>query len=254
MPFATVKGLRINYQGEPAPKKGRLLLFVHGASGSHRIWLNQLNFFSKEHTPIAIDLPGHGDSEGTGAEEIAFYRDFMKDFADELSLHRFILCGHSMGGAIALDFTLHYPERIEALILVASGARFSLSEELLQFFRQDPFTWSVAARAWVFSKKTPLSIIEALEAETLKTSPDVAYKDMKACAHFDVTPSLGEIKAPTLLIYGKEDQLVAQAEVLHSNILSSRVEIIEDAAHVPSAEQPDRLNAAIERFISGLAP
>jgi len=89
MPFAIVKGLRINYQGQPARKKSKLLLFVHGASGSHRIWLNQLNFFSKEHTPVAIDPPGHGKSEGAGADEIGGYRDFLKAFVDELSLGRF---------------------------------------------------------------------------------------------------------------------------------------------------------------------
>lgn len=253
MPFAIVKGLRINYRGEPARKKGKLLLFVHGASGNHRIWSNQLEFFSKEHTPVAIDLPGHGESEGTGADEIGGYRDFLKAFVDELSLGRFVLCGHSMGGAIALDFALNYPEMVEALILVGSGARFPLSEELLEAFTKDPLAWSVAARAWTFSRKTPLSIIEALEAETLKTSAEVALNDMKACASFDITPSLGEIKAPTLLLYGKEDLLAGQAEVLLA-IPNSQLGMIEDAAHVPNAEQPDKFNAAIERFIVSLTP
>jgi len=94
MPFAIVKGLRINYRGEPAPRKGKFLLFVHGASGNHRTWSNQLAFFFKEHIPIAIDPPGHGESEGAGADEIGGYRDFLKAFVDELSLGRFPLCGH----------------------------------------------------------------------------------------------------------------------------------------------------------------
>ncbi|MBE0415907.1 MAG: alpha/beta hydrolase [Dehalococcoidia bacterium] len=253
MPFAFVKGLRINYEGEPARRKGKLLLFVHGASGSLNIWLEQLDFFSKEHTPIAMDLPGHGASEGSGADEIGGYRDFLKDFTDALSLPRFILCGHSMGGAIAIDFALHHPERLEALILVGSGARFSIPEESLEVFRKDPFTWSMAARSWIFSKKTPLSIIEAVEAETLKASPEVAYSDMRACARFDVSASLGEIRVPTLLLYGREDMLAGQAALL-SSIPNSQVGVIEDAAHVPTVEQPDRFNAALAMFIGTLSP
>ena len=253
MPFAIVDGLRIHYQGNPDRKQGKTLLFIHGASGNLNIWREQLAFFSEGHTPIAIDLPGHGDSQGEGADDIGGYRESVKVFVDQFSIHRFIPCGHSMGGAIALDFTLHYPHMVEALVLVGSGARFGLSPELLQAFKEDPFSWSEAARSWVFSRKTPLSVVEALEAETLKTGPDVALRDMKACAGFDASARLADIKVPTLLIYGAEDHLMSQAEELLSAIPDCRLEVIDDAAHVPTAEQPAMVNAAIERFIGGVA-
>ena len=90
-------------------RRGKTVLLVHGARSNHRIWAPQLQALARRHTPIAMDLPGHGESEGSGSTNVSEYRDFVKALVDALGLESFVIVGHSMGGSIALDFTLNYP-------------------------------------------------------------------------------------------------------------------------------------------------
>lgn len=94
---------------------------------------------------------------------------------------------------------------------------------------------------------------EALEADTLKTGPDVASRDVKACAGFEVGASLGEMKVATRAPYIKEDMVAGQAELLW-DIPGSQVGMVDEAAHVPTVEKTARLNDAVEGFVGSPRP
>jgi pimeloyl-ACP methyl ester carboxylesterase len=80
----------------------------------------------------ALDLPGHGASPGPSASDISAYSELVRDFVDALELPWFLLAGHSMGGAIALDFALAYAYRLAAIMVVGSGARMRVAPQLLE--------------------------------------------------------------------------------------------------------------------------
>jgi len=88
-----------------------ILLFIHGAGGSHKVWEYQIKFFR---SAIAIDLPGHG--VGEGKRTIDDYVDEIKKFCDERGLKNIVMIGHSMGGAIVQKFALDYPEYLKAVV------------------------------------------------------------------------------------------------------------------------------------------
>ena len=137
MPYTNVAGEKIFYfhqQGDPQGQ--HILVFVHGAGGSHLNWPPQLRRLAGANT-YALDLPGHGQSEGQGRTSISAYADFVAAFLETLGLEKVTLVGHSMGGATALDLALRYPEGLAGLVLVGSGARLRVAPAILDGIRQD---------------------------------------------------------------------------------------------------------------------
>ncbi len=240
----------------PDLSRGELLLFVHAAGSNGHTWHRQLDAFAGDHSPLAFDFPGHGRSGGTeGLKSVAAYRDFAFTVMDDLRLRPCVLVGRSMGGAVALACALADPQRVRALVLVATAAHFELPQSTLETWRsvmlgraQQPFTTEA------FSAKTDFGIVREAWMEQVKTDPRVRYFDLLACNAFDASARLAEIRARTLIIAGRDDTItpVQQAEVLCQGIPGARLVIIDDAGHHVSSEKPEQVNQAIAEFVSSL--
>jgi len=125
MPSVVVDERTIHYHAfaSPAPRIGHRLLYVHGTGCDGRVWAPHAAAIARAHTPVAIDLPGHGQSPGRGFRGIADYTYFVVELARALGWERFVVVGHSMGGAVALMTALHHGDLLEGLVLVDTGAR-----------------------------------------------------------------------------------------------------------------------------------
>src|SRR5690349_16622890 len=99
--------------------RGHALLLVHGAGSNGHAWHYQYEHLGNRHSPIALDLPGHGRSSGVeGLRSIEDYAAFTLAFLDALKLESAVIAGHSMGGGIAMELALQHPDRVTALILI----------------------------------------------------------------------------------------------------------------------------------------
>jgi pimeloyl-ACP methyl ester carboxylesterase len=107
---------------------------------------------------------------------------------------------------------------------------------------------------FAFSSTAPMALRERFIRMTRQCPPPVIFDDFKACDHFDIRNRLPEIKLPTLVLCGEEDQLtpVKYSRYLHENMTSSRLVLIPHAGHLVMTEQPDRLNSAIKSFLDTL--
>ena len=188
-------------------RRGKTVLLVHGARSNHRIWAPQLQALAPWHTPIAMDLPGHGGSEGSGSTNVSEYRDFVKALVDALGLESFVIAGHSMGGSIALDFTLNYPG-VEAYIPVGSAPQWNIDSDYIDIYRTDPERAVRESAGRNFSKSTPRAIVELNEWNNKSTPIAVGIGDLEACNAFNQAPHLGDVKVPTCVICGEEDLYV----------------------------------------------
>jgi len=263
--YITVDGTAVHYfhtgcttlpNVTPDLSQGELLLFVHAAGSNGNTWNRQLSAFAGTHSPLAFDFPGHGRSGGTESlKSIDAYRDFLAELIDALRLRPSVLIGRSMGGAIALAYALAHPERVRALVLVATAAHFELPTAMLDTWKnvmlgraQQPFSTEA------FSSKTDFAVMREAWMEQVKTDPRVRYFDLAACNQFDVTARLGEIKVPTLVVVGKDDTFTPppQSEILHNGIKGSKLVFIEDAGHTVSNEKPEEFNAALRDFVGTL--
>jgi pimeloyl-ACP methyl ester carboxylesterase len=240
----------------PAPT-GRLspVVFIHGAGGSHQIWFHQLKGLGGRRKVIALDLPGHGDSNGSGADRIEGYRDLLKEFLAERGLHRTVLVGHSMGGAITQSFALAYPDRLAAIVLVGTGARLRVHPKIFAGLRDDP---AGAVGIITRSARAPDASPEEIEQDAeamLRTPVEVIERDLRACDAFDLMEQVKEIMTPALVICGTADLMTPPkyAEYLHQHITGSELAFISGAGHMVMLEKPDEVNRAIDAFLDRLS-
>ncbi len=263
--YVRIGGVAINYfhtgpstlpEVTPALDRGELLLFLHGAGSNAHTWHRQLAHVAAKHSALAVDLPGHGRSGSTeGLPDLDAHVRFTAAFAAALALRPCVLIGRALGGAVAIAFALAHPERVRALVLVATPARFELPQASLDTWRDvmrgratQPFSTAL------FSPKVDMAVMRECFMEQVKTDPRVRYTDMLACNGLDFTPRLGELSVPTLVVTGRDDHFAPPdtAEDLRRRIAGARLHVVDDAGHMLTSEQPAAFNRALEEFVEAL--
>ncbi|UCH32290.1 MAG: alpha/beta hydrolase [Candidatus Bathyarchaeota archaeon] len=254
MAYVILNGLRTFYEsrGEDRP-----ILFIHGSAGNHSMWRHQLDFFGERYRAIAIDLMGHGKSEiaiPISSITIKLYAEFIARFLEALNIDRITLIGQSLGGAICISFCLLFPEKVQCLGLVNTGAKLGVDPTLLSLMRKDfrdvmnmGFENILGQRR----KAAEMRNTSWVMSEMLKTAPEIGLADFEACNKFDTREQLSQIAKPTKIIGGSEDILTPPwyQQYLHEKIKSSELKIIEGAGHFSMIEKPEEFNAAILEFL-----
>jgi pimeloyl-ACP methyl ester carboxylesterase len=259
---------------------GPALLFIHGIGGDWTTWEPVLAPLADAHRVIAVDLPGHGGSgKGAGDYSLGGMANVLRDLCGALRIPRATLVGHSLGGGIAMQFSYQYPERTERLVLVSSGglgpdvgvllrlATLPGSELFLSLTA--PAARSVLAKA--ASVGDVLSIHPSADA-TFYGRAFSALADPDTRGAFlgtlrGVVSTRGQLvdardrlylaeTMPTLIVWGERDAMipVAHAHEAHEAMPGSRLEVFEDAGHVPQLDEPERFVAAIEDFMATTEP
>ncbi len=251
MPFINIDGKKVYYVGDNQAE-GTPVVFCHGSGGGHHHWLYQLKGLKGKINPLAVDLPGHGRSEGEPADDIAVYRDWLHRFAGALSIGPFVAAGHSMGGAIALDYALHYPENTLGLILVGSGARLRVLPAFLETLQGGVVPAALAD--FLYCPDAPQELLQKGREEVASAAASVYLADLSACDKFDVTDKLAHISQPVVMICGSEDRLtpVKYSHYLAEKLPSGKVAVIDGAGHMVMIEKPEDVNRTIEAFIADL--
>ena len=251
MPYVTIVGERVFYALHQGDVRGkRNLVLVHGAGGSHLDWPAPLRRL-KGADVYALDLPGHGRSEGPGRSGIADYRDFLLAFLDAVGLDRATVAGHSMGGGIALDFALNYPDRLAGLILVGSGARLRVATAILTGILADFEATADLVLDYAFGPSASEQLKRLGRQRLLETSPEVLHGDYAACDAFDVMERVGEIRCPALVICGTADRLTPPkySVYLRDHIPGAELVLVDAAGHMVMLEKPEVVSRAISKFI-----
>jgi pimeloyl-ACP methyl ester carboxylesterase len=248
MPELTVGSCTLFYRTSPNVDPDSLpIVFIHGAGGSSHLWHNQVQTQIHGCAQMALDLPGHARSEGSGEDSIEAYGRWVVSFMQELGYQQYVLAGHSMGGAITMAVALSKPVLLRAIILIGTGARLRVTREVLDRARK-----GATLTEYAYAPDTPLSIQEEAEKEFHLTSPEVRHNDFLACDGFDSMQRIPEIHSPALIICGEQDQLtpVKYSQYLQQHIRNSRLEIIPQAGHMVMWEQAEACNRVIKDFMA----
>jgi pimeloyl-ACP methyl ester carboxylesterase len=254
MPKVTIADHDLFYVFRPSEESQEALLFIHGAGGTHRHWGEQIAGLGSVNR-YAVDLPGHGRSDGEGRASIGGYAEVILRLIDALDLDKVSLVGHSMGGAISQYLALGHPARVDRLVLVGSGARLRVLPSLLEAMLADFPSTVEMMLSWAYSAESPPELLDLARQEWAENDPQVVHDDFAACDVFDVMGRLGEIRCPTLVLCGEDDKLtpLKYGHYLRDNIPGATLTIIPRAGHMVMMEQPDQVNRAIEGFLAGTA-
>jgi pimeloyl-ACP methyl ester carboxylesterase len=256
MPAITIGGESLHYQIHygAAQSAAPPLVLAHGAGGNLMHWSGELRRLPG-HTIYALDLPGHGKSGGAGRAEIGAYADVVRGFAEAFELVPFALAGHSMGGAIALEFALRYPARLAGLILIGTGAKLRVAPEVLTGI-QDDFqgtTELLAQRA--HGEHEDPNLLRLYVRRLREVDPQTLRADFLACDVFDRRAGVNRIALPTLILCGDADRMtpVKFSHYLHEQIAGSQFIVVPGAGHMVMLEQPTAVAEAVAYFLSNLS-
>jgi pimeloyl-ACP methyl ester carboxylesterase len=229
------------------------VVFVHGAGGNRLLWGSQVRSLAAAQRAVAVDLPGHGRSDGPGLPTIGGYAEVMAEVLDHLGSAA-VVVGHSMGGGIALRLALDWPELVAGLVLLGTGGRLRVAPALLAGLQAD-FPQAVEAiTGMAFAPGTGAAIRLRGKRALLAAGKDALQGDFQACDTFDVLPRLGEIHVTCLVICGAEDRMTPPrySDALVRGIPGARLEIMLLAGHMAMLEQPGAVSQSILNFVSGL--
>ena len=261
MPFIYIDKRAIHYD---CPRKlpsnvGHTVLLVHGACDDHRIWKHVYAALENNHTPITLDLPGRGSSDWPAFESANEQVEFIADFVDALGLEQVVICGHSMGGSIAMNYALEQELRVSGLITVGSSPEWELDEFEADDGAQtnvdpwlDPDTAFATNLDCLFSKKTSPELIAEYDCQIRQTSPGSCRADFSACDTFDLRARLKNIKIPTCVICGDEEEWKDGSIAIHEHVSGSSFHEIPEAGHAVTIEQPQAIVAVIEKFLDSI--
>ena len=254
--------------------EGLPVILIHGFGGSMWQWEHQQTALSSEFRLLTPDLIGSGLS---AKPDIEYRPDQMLDyfiaFMDALKIPRAALVGNSMGAGLAIGMALEHPDRVSKLVLIGglpANVRERLTSPSIQRALRTPApSWLASFGNWLFGGLMIESVLKEIVHDPALLTPAVIERSNRNRQRPGVMPPLmtardtlplwetgfakriGEIRHPTLIVWGEEDRVfpIAVGEDLHRTIAGSSLVRIPNAGHIAQWEQPDLVNPAMIDFL-----
>lgn len=264
MPCADLDGVRLYYE---VAGRGHALVFIHGHSLDCRMWDDQVGPVAQSYAVVRYDVRGHGKSAAppTGYS-LSHYARELRLLLDHLGIRRPSVVGLSMGGTIAIEYALTYPDRLETLTLVDTG--LNGFEDGTTFMRQMEKRKALVRREGVGEKFVRATMMSEL-FRGLRRVPEkgalaramvagwsgASWVDTATYPKPERTQAerVGEVRVPTLVVVGQEDgaRFHRIAEHITRRIPVVRKAVIPAAGHIPPMENPEAFNDALLDFLGG---
>ena len=260
---------------------GPLLVLIHGITNSSTSWEPVLPLLERDFTIVAPDLLGHGDSaKPRGDYSLGAYASLLRDLLLAIGHERATVAGHSLGGGIAMQMAYQFPERVERLVLVASGGlgrevtpvlravALPGAEYVLPLLASDPLVsagatvgrWigriGLRAGTDIANMATGLASLHDVDARRAFVHTARGVIDVRG-QRVDATDKLYLAEAiPTLILWGDQDPIIPVRHGIraHELIPASRLHIFEGAGHYAHHDDPVGFAATLRDFCTTTAP
>ena len=239
----------------------RTAVFIHGAANDHSVWALQSRYFAWHGWKVlAVDLPGHGQSDGPLCTSIDALADWVAALLDAAQVETAVLIGHSMGSLTALELTARRPDLVSKLALVGSAVPMAVGDVLLDAALNDEekarrmiVDWSLAPNSHIGNNhKVPGTWLPGSSLALMRRmAKGVLHNDLAACkAYVNGLSAAASVRCPALVLMGERDLMTAPKAALGviAALQSVRTETISDAGHNMTLEAPDVTLAALWRF------
>ena len=240
------------------------VILLHGFGGDKDIWNQYSASLNNEYHLISIDLPGHGKSISTKnlGYSIKHQSQMLEAFLKEKKVDNIHLIGNSMGGAIALSYSAHFPKRVKSLILIDALGMIKTKSDiainldvtgknaLLNICTNSEFkdfiNFSMQKPPFI-----PDFIIDVLVKDKCKRAKIETIIFDEMVKDSDLSAVAKKITVPTLILWGKKDRVlhIDNAELFNKTIKNSKLKVFDDLGHVPLLEDPDRTALITKRFM-----
>jgi 3-oxoadipate enol-lactonase len=235
---------------------GAPTLVLAGSLGSTAaMWDPLVAFLADSFRVVRCDLRGHGESPSPPAPYVIDdLGDDLVALLDELGIERAHLAGTSIGAMAAMSAAARHHDRVDRLVVIGASARFEDARPWVERARRVLVEGPEAiAEVTVARWTTPgwaadhADRLPAMQAMFRRADPAGYAGCCLALAAMDLRPLLGDIRAPTLVLCGRDDAATPpkHSEIIARGIAGARLELLDDAAHLPSIERPDRVSELV---------
>ncbi|GAA3911406.1 alpha/beta hydrolase [Litoribacillus peritrichatus] len=261
---AMVGDLRFAYLEGPKVEGQPSLVLIHGFAANKENWMRFAANLTDQYHVIAVDLLGHGES--TQDPKLSYDIDdqvlYLSRFLDAKKISNVHLAGNSMGGAVSSLFAATYPERVLTVSLVNPAGVFDHRSVLEDYLERgenplvvkkpsDIYTLMDFAMVDVPFVPWPITEVVAERSMAKKALNDQIFEQIKGDHKYNFKQALTRIKAPTLVMWGKEDKVInyKNADLFNELVPNSTKLIYQDIGHAPMIEIPMRSAEDISKFI-----
>ena len=254
--------------GKPFDPRLPCVVFIHGAQHDHSVWILQSRYLAHHgHAVLALDLPGHGRSDGPSARTVEEMAERVATALAPLASPRLLLAGHSMGSLIALEVAWRLPARMAGVALLGTAAPMRVSDALLAATRDDPSAAMDMINVWSHSPVlAPFAArpgcpapgfdivwqnLRLMQRVAAVNGADVLPTDFAACNAYDgALAAAGALQCPALFILGSRDQMTPPkaAQSLIDACTQSQVVTLPATGHAMMSENPDGVRCALHAF------
>jgi 3-oxoadipate enol-lactonase len=259
--IVTANGIRIHYEQEGA---GPDLLLIPGLGATAHAWYSQLKGLSPIMRVTAMDPRGHGESEKpAGSYSTRLFAEDAAALIRDLGIGPAVVAGSSMSAAVVVELAAGFPELVRAVALVGGfpklgppgKERMEARARTVESEGMAAVADSVVATALgAHTHATQPALVGLFRQGLLANDPRAYAAACRSIIESDVTPRLGEVRCPALILLGSQEQVapLPAALALKAGIPHAAVRMIPNAGHLPFLEQPAAFNAALLEFVAGL--
>ena len=228
---------------------GMPVVFVHSFAGDLRHWSAQLRNLRKTRRAIAFDLRGHGQSDPSPQDDysIESLADDIRAVVEGLSVPRFVLIGHSLGGAASLAYAGKEPGRVAGLVLVAAPGKLpeEQARKITASLESDYEKTMEGYWAQLVANAQP-NVSATLMEGRQKMPSERSLKLIKATFEYDPLPALRRYTGPRLFVTRPDDD---QPFALHNLGGGSQRKVISGTSHWLQMDKPDEFNRILDEFV-----
>jgi len=266
-----VGGVQARYWAEGS--QGSPVILIHGIGEYVEIWWPNIVTLAQQHRVFAVDLPGFGRSDKPvdAPYGYPYFARFIHDFMSGLGLERASLVGHSLGGAVALQAALAFPQKVDRLVLVGS-AGLGREVNLILRLATLPLLGEILTRPSLQGSRSFIKAIvydpALVKDEDVQVHYEISIQPGAQQAFLKVLRAIGNvfgqnhnstgpilehlpaITQPTLVLWGREDAIIP---VKHADVTrrmpNMRVRIFERCGHSPQFEHRENFDQAVQEFL-----
>ena len=247
--------------GKPFDPALPAVVFIHGAAFDATVWKLMTRYFAWHgRSVLAVDLPGHGRSQGPLVDSIPGMADWTMRLLDAAGVGQAALVGHSMGGLVALDAAGRHGDRVRALGLCGTAARVPANDFLPAGSEANDHLALDLVNAWGFGRRAqfggyriPGLWMLGYGIRTLEhAASGVLYNDMAACnAYLDGAERAGQVRCPTVVVAGQRDMMtpLKSLRALADSIAGASLVVLPGIGHIMIEEAPDETLDALKGVI-----
>ena len=233
------------------------IIFIHGTALDNTVWTLYARYYARRGFNVfAIDLPGHGHSQGEPLKTIEAISDWLDVFMTQVGIDQAALVGHSMGALVAVDMANRYDKRVSKIALLGVSVPMPVGEPFLQAAQNNEqaaidmfLLFGIGYAAQMGGNPiSGINILNASKCLVERAADGVMYAGLNACNQYQPDEAqLKKLSCKTHIIMGKEDSMtpIKSARALAAQLSDATLSEIKECGHMSIVEKPEEVHAAL---------